>query len=61
MFSYIFSAPLYMSPVQTECLNLDYYIPQNQENENTKKFSDQRWERIRKFYYSLYYLSDSGY
>ncbi|GFQ97783.1 claudin domain-containing protein 1, partial [Trichonephila clavata] len=39
-------AALYMSPVQTECLNLDYYIPQNQENENTKRFSDQRWERI---------------
>lgn len=39
-------APLYMSPVQTECLNIDYYIPQNQENDNTKPFSDQRWERI---------------
>jgi hypothetical protein len=35
--------PTYLSPTQTECFNIDYYIP---ENEISDKFSDQRWERL---------------
>jgi len=35
--------PTYLSPTQTECFNIDYYIP---ENEVSDKFSDQRWERL---------------
>lgn len=34
---------LYMSPIQTECLNINYYIP---EDETSDKFTEQRWERL---------------
>lgn len=34
---------LYMSPIQTECENINYYIP---EDETSDKFSEQRWERL---------------
>lgn len=33
----------YISPTQTDCINIDYFIP---ENEISDKFSDQRWERL---------------
>jgi len=33
----------YLSPTQTECINVNYYIP---EDEVSDKFSDQRWERL---------------
>lgn len=37
--------PTYLSPTQTECFNIDYYIPENKESDG---FSDMRWERLRK-------------
>ncbi|XP_015791069.1 transmembrane protein 178A [Tetranychus urticae] len=33
----------YLSPTQTQCVNVDYHIP---EDEESQKFSDQRWERL---------------
>ncbi|XP_076312200.1 claudin domain-containing protein 1-like [Tachypleus tridentatus] len=33
----------YISPVQTECVNIDYFIP---ENEISDTFSDTRWTRL---------------
>jgi hypothetical protein len=33
----------YVSPTQTDCVNVNYYIP---EDESSDKFSDQRWERL---------------
>lgn len=33
----------YVSPTQTDCINVNYYIP---EDEVSDKFSDQRWERL---------------
>jgi len=33
----------YISPTQTDCFNVNYYIP---EDETSDKFSDQRWERL---------------
>ncbi|XP_017488070.1 PREDICTED: uncharacterized protein LOC108376377 [Rhagoletis zephyria] len=35
--------PTYLSPTQTECFNIDYYIPENKESDG---FSDMRWERL---------------
>ncbi|RWS29885.1 Claudin domain-containing protein 1-like protein [Leptotrombidium deliense] len=35
----------YTSPTQTQCININYYIP---EDDVSDKFSDQRWERLRK-------------
>jgi len=34
---------VYTSPTQQECFNVNYYIP---EDENSDKFSDERWERL---------------
>ncbi|KAH7943916.1 hypothetical protein HPB52_013124 [Rhipicephalus sanguineus] len=34
----------FMSPVQTDCVNVNYYIPENEESDG---FSEQRWERLR--------------
>ncbi|GBM21543.1 hypothetical protein AVEN_85353-1 [Araneus ventricosus] len=33
----------YMSPVQTQCINIDYYI---NDNGNSDTFTDQRWMRL---------------
>ncbi|XP_037570912.1 transmembrane protein 114 [Dermacentor silvarum] len=33
----------FMSPVQTDCVNVNYYIPENEESDG---FSEQRWERL---------------
>ncbi|KAH9365433.1 hypothetical protein HPB48_010139 [Haemaphysalis longicornis] len=33
----------FMSPVQTDCVNVNYYIP---EDEQSDHFSEQRWERM---------------
>ncbi|XP_022666399.1 transmembrane protein 114-like isoform X1 [Varroa jacobsoni] len=33
----------YMSPLQTDCVNVNYYIP---EDEVSDQFSEQRWERL---------------
>lgn len=35
-----------MSPLQTDCVNVNYYIP---EDEVSDQFSEQRWERLRKY------------
>ena len=34
---------MYLSPTQTDCINVNYHIP---EDETSDKFSDQRWERL---------------
>lgn len=33
----------YLSPTQTDCINVNYYIP---EDETSDKFNDQRWEAL---------------
>ncbi|XP_074598578.1 claudin domain-containing protein 1 [Brevipalpus obovatus] len=33
----------YVSPTQTQCININYHIP---EDEESQRFSDQRWERL---------------
>lgn len=33
----------YTSPTQTQCFNVNYYIPENEESD---KFSEERWERL---------------
>ena len=33
----------YISPTQTDCFSINYYIPEDEESD---KFSDQRWERL---------------
>ena len=38
---------LYMSPVETWCLNLDYYIPD--QNDVTKLFNQEQMTRVRKY------------
>lgn len=38
------SVETYVSPTQTECINVNYYIP---EDAVSDKFSDQRWERLQ--------------
>lgn len=35
--------PTYMSPVQTECINVNYHIPEGQE---TKDFDQNQWTRL---------------
>lgn len=40
------SVKLYLSPVETYCTNINYYIPD--ENNETKDFSDDAWTRLRK-------------
>lgn len=42
----VFSVNTYMSPLQTDCVNVNYYIP---EDEVSDQFSEQRWERLRKY------------
>lgn len=37
------NAKTYISPVQTECININYYIP---DNEVSDSFSDARWDRL---------------
>ena len=48
---------LYMSPVETWCRNVDYYIPD--ENDETKTFNQEEMTRIRKSqsnaYFELYF------
>lgn len=48
-----FPVETYVSPTQTQCVNINYHIP---EDEESQKFSDQRWERLRKYrrYYERY-------
>ena len=48
MFIYIFfvTVQIYLSPVETHCSNIDYYIP---DVENlTKEFTDDATTRLRK-------------
>lgn len=37
----------YTSPTQTQCFNVNYYIP---EDEVSDKFSDDRWDRTREYH-----------
>ena len=46
---------LYMSPVETWCRNLDYYIPD--EDGKTNNLNTEQMTRIRKFTRSLSYLA----
>ena len=46
-----------MSPVETWCLNLDYYIPD--QNDVTKLFNQEQMTRVRKLtllYLFLYFI-----
>lgn len=45
---FLFSRPVetYTSPTQTQCFNVNYYIP---EDEVSDKFSDDRWDRTREY------------
>ena len=47
MIYFIVSVELYMSPVETWCHNLNYYIPD--EEGDTKEFTAENMTRIRKF------------
>lgn len=37
----------YLSPVETHCNNINYYIPD--ENNETRDFTDDAWTRLRKY------------
>lgn len=43
MVIYLFTVEIYLSPVETHCSNVDYYIPD--ENNETKGFSDDAMNR----------------
>lgn len=42
-----FAVETYLSPVETHCMNIDYFIP-DEENE-TRGFSDDAMARLRKY------------
>lgn len=50
-FSFSLAVETYTSPTQTQCFNVNYYIP---EDEVSDKFSDDRWDRTREYWLLLF-------
>lgn len=44
---YVIAVETYLSPVETHCMNIDYFIP-DEENQ-TRGFSDDAMARLRKY------------
>ena len=49
--AFFLSVELYMSPVETWCHNINYYIPD--EEGETKNFNMEMMARIRKFFFTF--------
>lgn len=50
----VFAVKTYLSPVETHCNNINYYIPD--ENNETRDFTDDAWTRLRKSFNHYFFL-----